>query len=82
MRVTLNENPRLEYLREKTLRLTSSPGCYIMKNKSGNIIYIGKAKNLRNRVSTYSFKLIKINESVMKSIFYIYKYFRIFHIYF
>lgn len=53
MRVTLNENPRLEYLREKTLRLTSSPGCYIMKNKSGNIIYIGKAKNLRNRVSTY-----------------------------
>ena len=54
MRVTLNENPRLEYLREKTLRLTSSPGCYIMKNKSGNTIYIGKAKNLRNRVSPIS----------------------------
>ena len=53
MRVTLSDNPRLEYLRQKTVKLTSSPGCYIMKNKSGTIIYIGKAKNLRNRVSTY-----------------------------
>lgn len=53
MRVTVHDNPRLDYLRDKTLRLTSSPGCYIMKNKSGTIIYIGKAKNLRNRVSTY-----------------------------
>lgn len=53
MRVTMNDNPRLEYLRDKTIKLTTSPGCYIMKNKSGTIIYIGKAKNLRNRVSTY-----------------------------
>ena len=53
MRVTERDNPRLEYLREKTLKLTTSPGCYIMKNKAGTIIYIGKAKNLRNRVSTY-----------------------------
>ena len=53
MRVTMLDNPRLEYLREKTLKLTQSPGCYIMKNKSGQIIYIGKAKNLRNRVSSY-----------------------------
>ncbi len=53
MRVTLSDNPRLEYLRDKTLKLSRSPGCYIMKNKSGNIIYIGKAKNLHNRVSSY-----------------------------
>ena len=53
MRVTERDNPRLEYLREKTLKLTTSPGCYIMRNKAGTIIYIGKAKNLRNRVSTY-----------------------------
>ena len=46
-------NPRLPYLREKTSKLTSSPGVYIMKNKEGSIIYIGKAKNLRNRVSSY-----------------------------
>lgn len=46
-------NPRLPYLRDKTSKLTSSPGCYIMKDKTGNIIYIGKAKNLRNRVTSY-----------------------------
>ncbi|MCD8007269.1 MAG: excinuclease ABC subunit UvrC [Oscillospiraceae bacterium] len=53
MRVTIEDNPRLEYLREKTRGLTTSPGCYIMKNHAGTIIYIGKAKNLRNRVQTY-----------------------------
>ena len=46
-------NDRLPYLREKTAVLTTSPGCYIMKDKSSNIIYIGKAKNLRNRVTSY-----------------------------
>ncbi|MBQ7990862.1 MAG: excinuclease ABC subunit UvrC [Oscillospiraceae bacterium] len=46
-------NPRLEYLREKTALLTTSPGVYQMKDEEGGIIYIGKAKNLRNRVSSY-----------------------------
>ena len=46
-------NERLPYLREKTSKLTDRPGCYIMKNSDGKIIYIGKAKNLRNRVSSY-----------------------------
>ena len=46
-------NPRLPYLREKTYKLTTSPGVYLMKNKDRHIIYIGKAKNLRNRVSSY-----------------------------
>ena len=46
-------NPRLEYLREKTGKLTSSAGVYIMKNKDSEIIYIGKAKNLKNRVTSY-----------------------------
>lgn len=31
----------------------NKPGCYLMKNKSGNIIYVGKAVNLRNRVRSY-----------------------------
>ena len=30
-----------------------SPGCYIHKDKNGTIIYVGKAKNLRNRVRSY-----------------------------
>ncbi|MDD6268445.1 MAG: excinuclease ABC subunit UvrC [Oscillospiraceae bacterium] len=46
-------NIRLPFLREKTAKLTTSPGVYIMKNKSGEIIYIGKAKNLKNRVTSY-----------------------------
>ena len=46
-------NPRLPYLREKTSKLTSSPGVYIMKNRENAIIYIGKAKNLKNRVTSY-----------------------------
>ena len=53
MRVTLEDNPRLPYLRDKTAKLSHLPGCYIMKNKAGTIIYIGKAKNLHNRVSSY-----------------------------
>ncbi len=46
-------NPRLPYLREKTSKLTASPGVYIMKNRESAIIYIGKAKNLKNRVTSY-----------------------------
>lgn len=46
-------NKRLPYLREKTAKLTASPGVYLMKNKEGAIIYIGKAKNLKNRVTSY-----------------------------
>jgi excinuclease ABC subunit C len=49
----LSVNERLPYLREKTARLTTSPGVYLMKDEKGGIIYIGKAKNLKNRVSSY-----------------------------
>lgn len=47
------DNPRLEYLREKVKKLHLQPGIYIMKDKKGQIIYIGKAKALKNRVSSY-----------------------------
>lgn len=46
-------NPRLPFLQRKTAALTTSPGVYIMKNAQEKIIYIGKAKNLRNRVTSY-----------------------------
>ena len=46
-------NEYLERLREKTRRLTDAPGVYLMKNKDGKIIYIGKAKNLKKRVTSY-----------------------------
>lgn len=47
------ENPMIKALREKAMKLPLTPGVYIMKNKSGEIIYIGKAKKLKNRVSQY-----------------------------
>ena len=47
------DNPKLEYLREKVKKLPLQPGIYIMKDKKGQIIYIGKAKALKNRVSSY-----------------------------
>ena len=46
-------NTRLPYLREKTSKLTASSGVYIMKDRNNSIIYIGKAKNLHRRVSSY-----------------------------
>ena len=51
--ITDEDNPRLPFLRDKTSKLTTSPGCYIMKDKMKKIIYIGKAKNLKNRVTSY-----------------------------
>ena len=40
-------------IKSKLELLPNSPGCYIHKDKNGTIIYVGKAKNLRNRVRSY-----------------------------
>ena len=40
-------------IKSKLDLLPTSPGCYIHKDKNGTIIYVGKAKNLRNRVRSY-----------------------------
>ncbi|HBL40721.1 MAG TPA: excinuclease ABC subunit UvrC, partial [Ruminococcaceae bacterium] len=44
---------REKRLRKKAMSLPLRPGVYLMKDKSGGIIYIGKAKALKNRVSSY-----------------------------
>lgn len=58
-------------IQEKLNVLTSSPGVYIMKDSDDNIIYVGKAKNLKNRVSQYfmsssnhSIKVIKMVSNI------------------
>ena len=58
-------------LRKKAMALPLTPGVYIMKNKDKKIIYIGKAKALKNRVSSYfgshsnhSLKVIRMVENV------------------
>ncbi len=42
-----------EYLKAKLANLPDEPGSYQMKDKNGEIIYVGKAKNLHNRVNQY-----------------------------
>lgn len=46
-------NEKLPVLRKKAMSLPLTPGVYIMKNKKKEIIYVGKAKALKNRVSSY-----------------------------
>lgn len=43
----------MENIRHKLALLPDLPGCYLMKNKDGKIIYVGKAKVLKNRVRSY-----------------------------
>ncbi|ANF48333.1 MULTISPECIES: excinuclease ABC subunit UvrC [Priestia] len=42
-----------DYLKEKLAILPDQPGCYLMKDKYGTVIYVGKAKVLKNRVRSY-----------------------------
>ncbi len=49
----MSENTKLRELKAKANRLPLTPGVYIMKDKNDNIIYIGKAKSLKNRVTQY-----------------------------
>ncbi|KOP66597.1 excinuclease ABC subunit C [Bacillus sp. FJAT-18019] len=43
----------MENIRHKLALLPDQPGCYLMKNREGTIIYVGKAKVLKNRVRSY-----------------------------
>lgn len=74
MYITDEDNPRLPFLRDKTSKLTTSPGCYIMKDKMKKIIYIGKAKNLRNRVTSYFRKGQDHLPKVWKMVSHVYDY--------
>lgn len=42
-----------EHIEHKLALLPNQPGCYLMKDKNGTIIYVGKAKILKNRVRSY-----------------------------
>ena len=46
-------NPRLPALREKAATLPLSPGVYLMRDKEGTVVYVGKSRKLKNRVTSY-----------------------------
>jgi excinuclease ABC subunit C len=53
MEPNANREKEMEAIRHKLALLPDKPGCYLMKNHEGTIIYVGKAKVLKNRVRSY-----------------------------
>lgn len=51
--MSLDRDARLEQLRQQALSLPESPGVYLMRDREGRVIYVGKAKILPRRVSSY-----------------------------
>ncbi len=49
-------------LEDKLKRLPTNPGVYVMLNSDGQVIYVGKAKNLKNRVRQYFFNTVKTDK--------------------
>ena len=53
-----------EVIRQKLKDLPSSSGVYIMLDNSRNVIYVGKAVNLKNRVSQYFHSSVKTEKTM------------------
>ncbi|HEV7922043.1 MAG TPA: excinuclease ABC subunit UvrC [Thermoanaerobaculia bacterium] len=49
----MSSEPRFERLKARLKELPERPGVYLHKNAEGEVIYVGKARNLRNRVQSY-----------------------------
>ena len=49
----MERRENFEKAKSKAHALPLNPGCYLMKDEKGNVIYVGKAKSLRKRVSQY-----------------------------
>jgi len=68
MALRLQTNDRIGFLAEKAHQLPLEPGVYLMRDKNGKIIYVGKAKALRNRVSSYFRSLEKHTDKVFSMV--------------
>lgn len=59
---------KIKELRKKAMALPLQPGVYLMKNKDKEIIYVGKAKALKNRVSSYFASQTNMQTKVRKMV--------------
>ncbi len=59
---------KIKELRKKAMALPETPGVYLMKNKNKEIIYVGKAKVLKNRVSSYFASQTNMHTKVRKMV--------------
>ena len=57
-------NSNMAYIDKLLSTVPHSPGCYLMKDKNGCVIYVGKSKNLKNRLSSY-FKQTHTGKTMM-----------------
>lgn len=62
----LNDKP--EKFKDKIINAPKLPGCYIYKNEKGEILYIGKAKNILNRVKSYFTNFEKLDLRIQSMI--------------
>ncbi len=58
----------IDQLKNKAHSLPQAPGVYLMKNKLGEVIYVGKAKKLRNRVSQYFVQTVSHSPKTVKMV--------------
>ncbi|MCX7834352.1 MAG: exonuclease domain-containing protein [Ignavibacteria bacterium] len=61
-----NKSPALKRVNIDLKKIPEEPGVYFMKNKSGEILYIGKAKNLKDRISSYFHHHTQISPKIRK----------------
>ncbi len=60
-------NKKMGEIEQKLKLLPENPGCYVMLDEDGKIIYVGKAKNLKRRVKQYFYNNLK-TEKVMQMV--------------